>query len=189
MFRYRSHRIACVSLCAIIGMLFSVKTAWAQIDFTKPSEAEAQSAAAKASPELVNGLAKELGSTPEQAAGAAGVLFSLAKSLLKPDDFAAISKAVPGMDALLAATPAGVVVATPSALTQTPGFTSSSPSSTSGAMMAAPDGTASAVAGLAKLGIKPEMIAKALPYVSGYLKKYGGAALGSLLGGIFKGGK
>lgn len=55
--------------------------------------------------------------------------------------------------------------------------------------MAAPDGTASAVAGLAKLGIKPEMIAKALPYVSGYLKKYGGAALGSLLGGIFKGGK
>jgi hypothetical protein len=33
------------------------------------------------------------------------------------------------------------------------------------------------------------MIAKALPFLSGYLKKYGGAAVGSLLGGLFKTGK
>jgi hypothetical protein len=61
--------------------------------------------AAKASPDLVSALSKELGSTPEQAAGAAGSLFELAKSRLKPDDFAQISKAVPGMDSLLKAAP------------------------------------------------------------------------------------
>jgi hypothetical protein len=61
--------------------------------------------AAKASPDLVSALSKELGSTPEQAAGAAGSLFGLAKSRLKPEDFAQVSKAVPGMDLLLKAAP------------------------------------------------------------------------------------
>jgi hypothetical protein len=101
MARYHSHRIAGVTVCAIVGLFSLATTAWAQVDFGTPSEAEAQSKAAKASPELVNGLAKELGSTPEQAAGAAGLLFSLAKSVLKPEDFAAMSKEVPGMDALI----------------------------------------------------------------------------------------
>ena len=189
MARYRSHRIACVTVCAIVGLFSSSTTAGAQAAVGTPSEAEAQSTAAKASPELVNGLAKELGSTPEQAAGAAGVLFSLAKSLLKPEDFTALSKAVPGMDALLAATPKGVVgTTTPSPLTLTPGFASSSPSPATGATMAVPDnGMASAVAGFSKLGFGPDMIAKAVPFLSGYLKKYGGAGLGSLLGGLFKG--
>lgn len=187
-----SHRLACVTVCAIVGLCSSVTPALAQVvESGAPSAAEAQSAAVKASPELVNGLARELGSTPEQAAGAAGVLFSLAKSFLKPEDFAAVSKAVPGMDALLAATPAGVTgepgASAPSPLMPTPGFASSSSSPPSAMTMAAPDGMASAVAGFSKLGISPEMIAKALPFLSGYLKKYGGAALGSLLGGLFKG--
>ena len=47
---------------------------------------------------------------------------------------------------------------------------------------------AAAVSALSKMGIKPEMIAKAVPYLSGYLKKYGTAALGSLLGGLFRRG-
>ena len=59
--------------------------------------------AAKASPELVGALSKEIGATPEQAAGAAGSLFGLAKSRLKAEDFAQVSKAVPGMDSLLKA--------------------------------------------------------------------------------------
>jgi hypothetical protein len=37
-----------------------------------------------------------------------------------------------------------------------------------------------------KMGIKPDMIAKAVPYLSGYLKKHGTAALGSLIGGVLK---
>jgi hypothetical protein len=163
-------------------LLSSSTVARAQVDFTAP-HTEALSAAVKASPELVTGLAKELGSTPEQAAGAAGLLFGIAKSLLKPEDFAAVAKAVPGMDALLAAAPRDALPAA----TLAPGFAGSSPS-TPGTTMAMPD-MASAVAGLSKLGIKPEMIAKAVPFLSGYLKKYGGDAVGGLLGGVFKKGK
>ena len=182
------HRLSRVAAYAVVGLLSSATAARAQLDFRTPSEAEA--VAVKSSPELVQGLAKELGSTPEQAAGAAGLLFGIAKSILKPEDFAAVSKVVPGMDALLAAMPPGVVgtsgesAVRPSTLT--PGFASSS---STPAMTLAPDGVTSAFAGLSKLGIKPEMITKAIPFLSGYLKKYGGDAMGSLLGGLFKTGK
>jgi len=171
---HRSQRIGRIAVCAIVGFFASATAARAQIDFGTPSQAEMLSTAAKASPELVEGLAKELGSTPEQAAGAAGVLFGIMKSFLKPEDFAEVAKAVPGMEALLAATPAptdavgtsGNLTALPGS-TLSPGFASSS-SSTPGMTMAAPDGMTSAVAGFSKLGISPEMIAKALPFLSGY---------------------
>jgi hypothetical protein len=177
-----------VAVCAIVGLLSSATAAHAQVDFGTPA-GEALSAAVKASPELVQGLAKELGSTPEQAAGAAGLLFGIAKSLLKPGDFAAMSKAVPGMEALLAAVPPGVAGTSgePAAVlgsTLTPGFASSS-ASTLATAMAPQNGMASAVSGFSKLGIKPEMIAKAVPFLSGYLKKYGGGSVGGLLGGLF----
>src|SRR4029450_3665653 len=68
--------------------------------------------AAKASPDLVGALSKELGSSPGQAAGAAGTLFGPAKSRLKPEEFGQIPKAVPGMDALLRASPAAAAVGT-----------------------------------------------------------------------------
>ncbi len=203
MTRHRLHRVSCVASCAVV-LLFSWATAArAQVDAASLSQDEALSAAAKASPKLAKGLAKELGSTPEQAAGTAGVIFGIAKSLLKPEDFAEVSKVVPGMDALLAAVPSGVIGApgaqatglgpTPG-LAPTPGFApttgfATSPPSTP-EMSAAPVGGLSwSVADLAKMGIKPDMIMKAVPYLSGYLKKHGGAALGSLLGGLFKIGK
>src|SRR5512134_2159116 len=62
--------------------------------------------AATANPELVGALAKELGSTPQQAAGAAGALFGHAKSKLSADDWSKVADAVPGMDGLLKAAPA-----------------------------------------------------------------------------------
>jgi hypothetical protein len=117
------------------------------------------------------------------------VFFVIAKSFLKPEDFAAMSKAVPGMDALLAAAPPEAAGTPRSALSSsgaTPGFASSS-SSPSTVMTAAPDGMSSAIPAISKLGIKPEMIAKAIPFLAGYLKKYGGDAVASLLGGLFKG--
>jgi hypothetical protein len=172
-----------------LSVFSSAATARRQVDVKTPPDAEARSAAVKASPELVQGLAKELGSTPEQAAGAAGVLFGIAKSLLKPEDFAAVSKAVPGMEALLGAVPPGVVgTGAPTArFGSTPGFASSS---SMPAMTLAPtDGIASAISGFSKLGISPEMIAKAVPFLSGYLKKFGGADLGALLGSVFNTGK
>ena len=182
----RLYRISCIAVSVIVALLSWTTAARAQIqvDF---AQAAALSNAAKASPELVEGLAKELGSTPEQAAGAAGVLFGIAKSFLKPEDFAAVAKAVPGMDALLATVAPGDLPARPGS-TLAPGFASSS-SSTPDMAMAAQNGMASAVSVFSKLGIKPEMITKAVPFLSGYLKKYGGDAVGSLLGGLFKTGK
>ena len=198
MTRYRLHRISWIAACAIVGMFAAATTAHGQTNFNA-QQTEALSAAAKASPDFVTGLAKELGSTPEQAAGAAGVLFTIAKALLKPEDFAQVEKAVPGMDALLATVPAdavgtaGATSALPgSSFTPTPGFASSSPTTIT--MPSAPAGTpvtaqnwiGSAIAGFMKMGIKPDMIAKAVPYLSGYLKKHGSAGLGSLIGGLLK---
>jgi hypothetical protein len=197
---YRRPRVSWIAACAIVGVFSSATAVHGQTNFDA-QQTEALSAAAKASPDFVKGLAKELGSTPEQAAGAAGVLFTIAKALLKPEDFAQVEKAVPGMDALLAAVPAdagtsGATSALPgSSFTPTPGFASSSPSAiTMPASSAAPAGTpvtaqnwiGSAIAGFMKMGIKPDMIAKAVPYLSGYLKKHGTAGLGSLLGGLLK---
>lgn len=180
--RFRSHRVACAMLCVIV-IVSAPLTAQAQTTAATPSQAEAQSAAAKASPELVNGLAKEIGSTPEQAAGLAGALLGVAKAFMKPEDFASASKGIPGIDALLAASPTSPAGTTPAAaFTPTPGFASSS--SASGATMAAPDAMTAAMSAFPK--ISPEMLMKALPFLSGYLKKYGGAAVGGLLDSLFK---
>ena len=86
--------------CAVLGLVISSAT------FAEARQGTAASGAASASPELVGALSKELNSTPEQAAGAAGALFGVAKSRLKPEEFAKVSSAVPGMDSLLSAAPA-----------------------------------------------------------------------------------
>src|SRR5262245_57824517 len=66
----------------------------------------AQTPAAGRGSELVSALAKELGSTPKQAEGAAGSLFRLAKSRMAPESFGRLAKAVPDVDQLIAAAPA-----------------------------------------------------------------------------------
>jgi hypothetical protein len=132
---------------------------------------EAAKEAAKASPELVTALSKELGSTPEQAAGAAGSLFGIAKSRLKADEFTQVSNAVPGMGALLKAAPAAAAVGTSGALSQVAGSAS---------------GLASAASAFSKLGLKPDMVAKAVPVLTSFVSKSGGASVGSLLAGVLK---
>jgi hypothetical protein len=84
-------------LCAALVVTVTANT-WAQ--------AGAAAAAVKASPALIEALSKEIGSSPEQAAGAAGALFGLAKSRLSADEFSQVASAVPGIDALLSAAPA-----------------------------------------------------------------------------------
>jgi hypothetical protein len=131
-------------------------------------------AAAKASPELVSALSKELGATPEQAAGAAGTLFGVAKSRLKEDEFSLVSKAVPGMDALLKAAPSsggGALGAVTGALSSLGGSSS---------------GLSGAMDSFSKLGLKPEMVAKAVPILTSFVSKSGGANVGSLLAGVLK---
>jgi hypothetical protein len=152
----RSIGVICVALAGIAsasGLAFA------------PQSPQAAAAAVKASPDLVNALSKEIGGTPEQAAGAAGALFGVAKSRLKPDEFSQVSKAVPGMDSLLAAAPA-------------PGG-GALPKPAGGAA-----GLAAATQAFTKLGLKPEMVSKAVPVLTSYVTKSGGAGVGSLLAGL-----
>jgi hypothetical protein len=139
----------------------------------KAPEANAEAAAAvKASPDLVSALSKEMGSTPEQAAGAAGALFGVAKSRLKADEFTQVSKAVPGMDSLLKAAPAlGSAVGTSGALGQLAGSAG---------------GLAAAASAFSTLGLKPEMVSKAIPVLTSFVSKSGGAGVGGLLAGVLK---
>lgn len=131
---------------------------------------EAAAAAAKASPDLVAALSKEIGSTPEQAAGAAGSLFGIAKSRLKADEFSKVAGAVPGMDALLKAAPSAAV-GTAGALSQMAGSAA---------------GLAGAASAFKSLGLKPELVAKAVPILTSFVSKSGGANVGSLLAGVLK---
>jgi len=47
-------------------------------------------------------------------------------------------------------------------------------------------GLASVAGAFSKLGLKPELVAKAVPVLVGFVTKSGGANLGSLLGGVLK---
>ena len=125
----------------------------------------AAKAAAAASPELIGLLSKEIGGTPEQAAGAAGALFGLAKSRLQPNEFSQIASAVPGMASLLGAAPAGDSL---SQITKSAG------------------GLATAMSAFSRLGLKPEMVARAIPILTSFVTKSGGANVGSLLAGVLK---
>ena len=96
---WRLHTVVLLQVCLVAAPLAAAGSRW-------QAATQAASSAAQASPELVGLLSKEIGATPEQAAGAAGSLFGVAKSRLNADDFSQVSKAVPGMDALLKAAPA-----------------------------------------------------------------------------------
>lgn len=148
--------------CAILSLVMGHTTLAVAGQGAAASAASA--AAVKASPDLVGALSKELGSTPEQAAGAAGSLFGVAQSRLKPEEFSQVSKAVPGMDALLKAAPSA------------------------GAMSAlgGASGLASAASAFTKLGLKPDMVAKAVPILTSFVSKSGGASVGNLLAGALK---
>lgn len=153
-------RLVVIALCTA-GMLVTATLSQAQT--------------AQAS-ELVTQLSKELGSTPAQAEGAAGALFGIAKGRLSADDFAKVAGAVPGMDSLLKAAPA---MATTGALSGVTGTTGTAAATTA-------TGLAGATSAFQKLGLKPEMVSKAVPILTQYVTKSGGAGVGSLLGGVLK---
>jgi hypothetical protein len=140
--------------------------------------ASAQAMAQAANPELVGALAKELGSTPQQAEGAAGALFSHARSKLDPGDWSKVASAVPGMDGLLKAAPVMAPGAAGGGLGAIAGA--------AGAGAAGLGGLANVAGSFSKLGLKPDMVAKAVPIVVGYVTKSGGSAVGQLLGSVLK---
>src|SRR4051812_5964326 len=162
-----------VLVCATLFAASSIPTVTAAGDDAPQAKpATAAAAAAKASPELVGALSKELAATPEQSAGAAGALFSLAKSRLKPQEFSQVSSAVPGMSSLLKAAPApGGAVGTSGALSQLTGSAA---------------GLATAASAFSKLGLKPELVSRAIPILTSFVTKSGGANVGNLLAQALK---
>jgi hypothetical protein len=136
-----------------------------------PAASDAAATAAKASPELITALSKELGATPEQSAGAAGALFGLAKSRLKPEEFSQVAAAVPGMDTLLKAAPAAGAVGTSGALSS---------------LGASAGGLAAAASAFKSLGLSPDLVSKAVPVLTSFVSKSGGANVASLLTGALK---
>lgn len=165
----RQSCLGIVSAMLVLGVAGFSAPALAQ---TAPAPNGEATAAAKASPELVGDLSKELGSTPEQAAGAAGALFGVAKTRLKPEEFSKVSKAVPGMASLLKAAPAAAV--------------GTSGTSALSKMAGSASGLATAASAFSKLGLKPDMVAKAIPVLTSFVTKSGGANVGSLLAGVLK---
>jgi uncharacterized protein VcgC/VcgE DUF2780 len=162
--------MARVRLLVIVCLALAAVVATSRLAYAKQVDPKAAAAAVKASPDLVKSLSTELGSTPEQAAGAAGSLFSLAKSRLKPDEFSQVAKAVPGMDSLLALAPAL-------------GGGAAGAASKLGGSAA---GLAAASQAFSKLGLKPELVSKAVPVLTQFVSKSGGANVGSLLAGVLK---
>jgi hypothetical protein len=164
MTRQRAVGIACIGLFVVSLTDGPAKAGTLQ--------APAAAAAMDASPELVGALSKEIGATPEQSAGAAGALFGVAKSRLKAEEFSQVAQAVPGMDSLLKAAPAaGTAVGTAGVLSQLP---------------RSAGGLAAAASAFSKLGLKPELVAKAVPVLTSFVEKSGGANVGSLLAGALK---
>ena len=164
-------RLTCLAIVVLVAMCFS--SASVPQAAASPAQAGAASAdtaaAVKASPELIGALSKEMGATPEQAAGAAGTLFGVAKSRLKPEDFSQIATAVPGMDSLLKAAPSAGGGA--ASLSQLGGGAS---------------GLAGAASAFSKLGLSPDMVNKAVPVLTSFVTKSGGSKAGSLLAGALK---
>jgi hypothetical protein len=171
--------MTCQSCLGIAGLALLVATASTQSQAPAdpaakvPAASEAAADAAKASPDLVGELSKEISATPEQAAGAAGTLFGLAKSRLKPEEFSQVASAVPGMDSLLKAAPASAdaVGTAGSALSKMGGSAT---------------GLASAASAFSKLGLSPDMVGKAVPVLTNFVTKSGGADVGKLLAGALK---
>jgi hypothetical protein len=153
-----------------------VTTFAAVIGFQTPAPPAAQSTA---NPELVGALAQELGSTPQQAEGAAGALFGLAKSRLNADDWKKVAGAVPGIDGLLKAAPAAATGTAGSAVGAIAGAAGS-------AGAASATGLASVAGAFQALKLKPELAAKAVPILTKYVTKSGGAQIGQLLAGVLR---
>lgn len=173
--------MTCHRLIGTLGVVLLVLSPSNDVARAAAAQAKAATdeaaAAVKASPDLVKALSSEIGSTPEQAAGAAGALFSVAKSRLKADEFAQVSKAVPGMDALLKAAPAVGGAA---------GGALGAASKVAGTSGSAASGLAGAASAFSNLGLKPDLVSKAVPVLTSFVSKSGGADVGRLLAGALK---
>ena len=113
--------------------------------------------------DLISQLSSALGSTPDQAAGAAGAIFSLAKSNLPPNTWEQVQLAIPGVREMMQAVP-GKVNADTVRLPVDTTFGGRGGSSLSGAF--------------SRLGLSQDQIGKAVPIISDYVTKAAGPEVG-----------
>ncbi len=112
---------------------------------------------------LIGMLTSQLGISNEQALGGAAALFGLAKQNLGADDFASISKSLPGIGSLVGMTSLG------------------------GSKKSSDGGGLESVAGqFSSLGLSPDMAGKFVPVILEYAKSTGGEDTMNLLKGAFK---
>ena len=114
---------------------------------------------------LVDTLSKNLSLKPEQATGAAGSVFSLAKSKMSATDFTKLASGYPEMDTLLKATPK----------------TESTGSSALTSALSSQSGAVALASQFKTLGISPETGAKIVPEVLNFVKAKQGDAMMGLL--------
>jgi len=164
--------LRCLRILGVAVFLTGTSGLGGAIGVAAGAAIDAATEPAQASPELVGALSKELSTSPEKAAGAAGALFGVAQSRLKADEFSQVAKAVPGMDALLKAAPAaGGATGTSGALS---------------ALAGSAGGLAGAASAFSKLGLSPDLVAKAVPVLTSFVTKSGGANVGNLLASALK---
>ena len=115
---------------------------------------------------LVDDLSKKLSLKPEQATGAAGSVFSLAKTKMNPADFTKLAGGFPEMDSLLKAAPK------PDSSTGLGSVTSA---------LGSQAGPLALASQFKSLGISPEVASKIVPEVLNFVKaKQGDAVMGLL---------
>jgi hypothetical protein len=154
-------------LVAVVVLVLVGAVALVRGQTPAPAMGKDLTVAQSVSPELVGSLSKELNVTPFQAQGGAGALLGLAKTRLKPEEFAKVSSAIPGTDGLLKAAPAVA----------------------GGGMMGGMGGAmglASLGNSFKQLGLSPDMAMKMAPALVTFLDGKGAADAARLLGGVLK---
>lgn len=138
-------------------------------------------------PELISQLTSRLGVTNDQAVGAAGAIFGLAKARLSPSDFTRLSETVPGMDKLLAAAPAmPLSLGTPAGTSGVGDPGAVGAVGGAGSIGRAPSGLSGLTGSFTKLGLTPDQMTQAASVVTGYVTRAGGPEIGSLLSTALK---
>jgi hypothetical protein len=133
--------------------------------------------------DLVGMLTSQLGVSEEQAAGGAGSLFGFAKGQMTPGDFDAVASALPEVDGLMGAAPAGGSGLLGSSSSLLGG------SSLGGSSLGGSAGGLGDMAGVASsfsdLGMSPDMVNEFVPVILDYAQSAGGEQTMQLLKGAF----
>ena len=127
--------------------------------------------------ELINLLTTNIGVSPEQAQGGAGLIFKLAKDKLGAGDFQQLATAVPGIDDLLNAAPSGG-----GGLMGSLGGISSSLGGGAGKL----GSLAGLAAGFSQLKLDSGMVSKFVPVILSFVGSKGGDTVKNLLASVLK---